>query len=203
MKLHLCVYGLFLYVHFFSTHSFPNHYHRVYHRRRHYVFVKPNTKIGLYSSIPSQSIFKYEKIQSSLALNNNNPLIISADVSEFRQYAPLVVSLIVILDILLGSPLVNLILVPMRRQAFDESSDDIVKDDDFKRNKSFQSTASTPMEKVGERIDCDQFAQEVIEKARSQQELINYMQSRKSNSDRIMEVKRKFDNQLERFDNEN
>ena len=44
-----------------------------------------------------------------------NTLVISESAEGWKQYVPLVVSCGVILDILLGSPLANLALAPMRR----------------------------------------------------------------------------------------
>ena len=47
---------------------------------------------------------------------DDTPSLLLAQES-WRQYIPLAVSAVVIVDILLGSPLLNLVVAPMKRQA--------------------------------------------------------------------------------------
>lgn len=128
---------------------------------------------------------------SIIELNNNAFFILlsSKEVAEWRQYVPLVVSCLVILDILLGSPIANLALAPMKRQ---------VDDNDNNTNKEVSTKEISS--KKRERVDSDKVVQDALERSRNIRELRDYLETRKTDSDNISEVRRKFDNQLEKMD---
>lgn len=104
----------------------------------------------------------------------------------WRQYVPLGVSIAVIVDILLGSPVANAALSVARKdeQQNEESSSD--------RGKQ-QRTATATTTK--ERIDSKQVAQDAVNRARNTLELRNFLDSNKSDWDRMEEMKRKMDEQ--------
>lgn len=103
---------------------------------------------------------------------------------SWRQYVPLAVSVFVIGDILLGSPIVNLILAPMKRQ---------IKD-------SEQNTAGVAVVNPKERIDSEKVAQEALDKARNTLELRNYLEEQKTDWDRMEEMRKKMDQQMAEMD---
>lgn len=121
-----------------------------------------------------------------LTATTSSVLLCKEQVQEWRQYVPLAVSCLVILDILLGSPLANLALAPMKPNSDENSNSDLTK--------------STIENKNRERIDSDKLAQEALDKARNFRELRVYLETRKTGNDKISEMKKKFDNQLEKMD---
>jgi hypothetical protein len=127
--------------------------------------------------------------------------------ASWRQYVPLVVSTLVIVDILLGSPVANRFASLLRPppDALQNSDNDAPTTNDDSRslwNFSFgqndrptqQSTSSK------ERIDSLQVAKQAIDKAQNTLELRRYLESRKTDQDRIEEVKRKLESQYKEVD---
>ena len=164
--------------------------------------IKYNNYIELHQPTHAKQTFLVsDKNPTSLYLSPNTEIItttsllLSKEVEEWRQYVPLVVSCLVILDILLGSPLANIVIAPMRRQAIPDSDSD----DEGTNPFSFTKTNSIETKKR-ERVDSDKFAQAALDKARNTKELREYLETRKTDRDRISEMKQKFDNQLEKID---
>mmetsp|Transcript_9495 Transcript_9495/g.17864 ORF Transcript_9495/g.17864 Transcript_9495/m.17864 type:complete len:234 (+) Transcript_9495:139-840(+) len=122
-------------------------------------------------------------------MNNNN--------SEWRQYVPLVVSFGVILDILLGSPLANIVLGPMRRAAAKNGSSD--NEQDGLSNNSIQG-ASRFIKNPKERVDSDALAQAALERARYSMELRNFLEANKTNEQRYEEMRKKIEKQAQELD---
>lgn len=123
--------------------------------------------------------------------------------SSWRQYVPLAVSTLVIVDILLGSPIANRFATVLRQPP---PSDD---DDQDKRSASPSSRwnllgstteSSSSSSSSKERIDSVQVAKAAIDKAQNTLELRRYLDSRKTDQDRIEEVKRKLDAQYKDVD---
>mmetsp|Transcript_16601 Transcript_16601/g.23398 ORF Transcript_16601/g.23398 Transcript_16601/m.23398 type:complete len:191 (+) Transcript_16601:114-686(+) len=113
---------------------------------------------------------------TALASNiaTDSSLLIAAE--SWRQYVPLVVSCGVILDILLGSPLANAVMAPLRPPQ--DGEDEI-------------ATKSTTNPK--ERIDSAQVAQEALDRARNSMELRNYLDANKSDEQRYDEIRKQID----------
>jgi hypothetical protein len=113
---------------------------------------------------------------SSLVLSNES----------WRQYVSLGIVAAVLVDILLGSPLANAFLKPLRdaQEQPQEKEDSDVK------------TAS----KSKERIDTDKVAQAAIERAQNTLELRNYLDARKTDWDRMEEMKRSLDREMQNLD---
>mmetsp|Transcript_24583 Transcript_24583/g.36079 ORF Transcript_24583/g.36079 Transcript_24583/m.36079 type:complete len:237 (+) Transcript_24583:52-762(+) len=118
---------------------------------------------------------------SPLAAYATDDLLIAADnVQEWRQYVPLIVSCLVIVDILLGSPLANIAMAPMRQGAEEES-------DEMSKKK---------IDTSNERVDTEKLAREALDKAENAQELRDYLERNKTEKDRMEDIRKKIDRQL-------
>lgn len=128
---------------------------------------------------------------SSTALRSfpdeNGSIIISA-AEGLRQYVPLVVISGVLLDIVLGSPVANGLLAPMRRQAMGEEEG------------GEGSSKENYMKNPKERIDCDASAQAALDKARNSMELRRFLEENKTDIQRAADARDAFDKQAEKFD---
>jgi hypothetical protein len=110
------------------------------------------------------------------------------DVANIRQYIPLVVSLLVIVDILLGSPLANGVLNQLRPTTTTTTS--TTKENDNDTISSFTSNTGTSQSK--ERIDSQKVAQDAIQRARYTLELRAFLDAQR---DPVTELQRKMDEQ--------
>mmetsp|Transcript_50233 Transcript_50233/g.56112 ORF Transcript_50233/g.56112 Transcript_50233/m.56112 type:complete len:186 (+) Transcript_50233:71-628(+) len=109
---------------------------------------------------------------------------------SWRQYVPLVVSIGVIVDILLGNPIANLALAPMKRQTQQENDSNSSSDTNDKNN----------IKRSKARIDADKVAQDALYKARNTLELRNFLEERKTDYDRMEEMKRNLDISMQDLD---
>ena len=177
------------------------------------------------SSISSSSSSKlntmmpdiYDNMQSQLSQPHTSTItavtsiLLSEDVESWRQYVPLVVSVAVIIDILLGSPLANMALAPMKRasekgatgdsdgdgsssgggggslfSAFGGSSDGGGEDKAASRSK--------------ERVDSEAIAQAALDKAMGTLELKRFLEENKTDEQRYEDVRKKIDQQMMELD---
>ena len=104
---------------------------------------------------------------------------------SWRQYASLVVIAGVLIDILLGSPLANTLLKPMR-------GDEVPKED--AKDTRSQSQRSK------ERIDSEAVARAAIARAQGVLELRKFLDDSKTDWDRFEDMKRKIDSDIEGLD---
>lgn len=118
--------------------------------------------------------------------------VVDPEVSSFllaeeswRQYASLVVIAGVLIDILLGSPLANSLLKPMR-------GDEV--------NKEEEDDARVQTNRSKERIDSEAVARAAIARAQGVLELRKFLDESKTDWDRFEEMKRKLDSQMEGLD---
>ena len=154
----------------------------------------------------------YDNMQSQLSQPHTSTatavtsILLSEDVESWRQYVPLVVSVAVIIDILLGSPLANMALAPMKRasekgatgdsdggggggslfSAFGGSSDGGGEDKVASRSK--------------ERVDSEAIAQAALDKAMGTLELKRFLEENKTDEQRYEDVRKKIDQQLMELD---
>jgi hypothetical protein len=172
-----------------------------------------------------QMIMTTTSSSSSTLLSSQPSLIVASDnEAAWRQYVPLAVSSFVILDILLGSPFVNLILQPLRDATIDSSvPKQKQKNDDGDKgttsdspksplsfllgrtsdgNTSSSAAAKNSVAKKKERIDTDRVAQEAIARAQNALEFRTYLDSRKSDFDKIEDIKRNLDQDMKTLDKE-
>lgn len=117
------------------------------------------------------------------AVIDSSTITVSAE--SWRQYVPLTVSVGIIIDILLGSPVANSILAPMRPEGEDDGKED-KKDDGKPKSKA--------------RIDAELVARKAIDKANNTLELRNFLEERKTDYDRMEEMKRELDATMQDLD---
>lgn len=116
--------------------------------------------------------------------------------SSWRQYVPLVVSGGVLTDIVLGSPVANKVLGGMRPPAEGEGSGG--------GSKTNGKTKVDPVEqKKIERIDTQAYARQALNKAESTLSLRKYLDDNKSESEKMNDLKRIMDKQMEELDRKN
>eukprot|EP00573_Skeletonema_grethae_P002476 CAMPEP_0201690378 /NCGR_PEP_ID=MMETSP0578-20130828/3832_1 /ASSEMBLY_ACC=CAM_ASM_000663 /TAXON_ID=267565 /ORGANISM="Skeletonema grethea, Strain CCMP 1804" /LENGTH=225 /DNA_ID=CAMNT_0048175347 /DNA_START=58 /DNA_END=735 /DNA_ORIENTATION=- len=137
--------------------------------------------------------------------------LLSADetTESWRQYVPLVVSVAVIIDILLGSPLANLALGPMRRAsekgATGDNNSQEGGDNTGGGGSLFSSlggnTNNNIVDKSKERVDSEAIAQAAMDKARNTLELKRFLEENKTDEQRYEEVRKKIERQMDDLDN--
>ena len=147
-------------------------------------------------------------IHNILDFPSNSPpdtssILLASDGESWRQYVPLVVSVGVIIDILLGSPLANLALGPMKRASQKGSGEDS-DSGNMGGNSLFSAFGSDvdtgSVSKSKERVDSEAIAQAAIDKARNTLELKRYLEENKTNEQRYDDIRRKIDKQLDDLD---
>jgi hypothetical protein len=115
-------------------------------------------------------------------------LVVAADQS-WRQYVSLVVIAGVLIDILLGSPLANTLLKPMRPDGDEGEAQG-------------EEKASKNINRSKERIDTDAVAQAAIDRATNTLELRRFLDERKTDWDRMEDMKRKMDAEMQDLDDD-
>jgi len=114
--------------------------------------------------------------------------IVIAEVQEWRQYVPLIVICGVLLDIVLGSPLANTVLAPMKRASgIDGEGDEDGKEggrSGFNRNPK-------------ERLDTNAVANEALQRARYSMELRRFLDENKTDEQKYADIRKKIDQQAE------
>mmetsp|Transcript_28233 Transcript_28233/g.57321 ORF Transcript_28233/g.57321 Transcript_28233/m.57321 type:complete len:297 (-) Transcript_28233:650-1540(-) len=161
-------------------------------------------------------------VGNSANANANAILLASAAVSSdetesWRQYVPLAVICLVLLDIVLGSPMANLALAPMRRAAEDGAGSGAGGGEDdgssgggglfggMGINSMISGGDSdgggdgggTVLRNPKERVDTAAIAQTTLDKARGTVELMEYLEQNKSDEQRYDEIRKKLDRQDE------
>jgi len=111
----------------------------------------------------------------------------------WRQYVPLAVSGFVLVDIALGSPAANKVLGAMRPPG----------DGDDAAKKATGRTVDQDKQKKMALIDTEAFAQAALDKASATLELRNYLDSNKSDWDKMEDIKREMDKQMQDLDRKN
>jgi len=126
-------------------------------------------------------------------------LLADGDVESWRQYVPLVVSVGIIIDILLGSPVANLALAPMKRAsekgAGAEEGNEI--DGGGGLFSAFGGGEDKALSRSRERVDSEAIAQAALDKAMNTLELKRFLEENKTEEQRYEEVRRKIDRQME------
>ena len=122
----------------------------------------------------------------------SSTMSLSADSGSWRQYVSLGLILVVLIDIVLGSPIANIALGPMRRasEKGSEGASDDLGGGGQKRS----------VDTRGERVDTDAIAQAAIDKARNTLELRQFLEENKTPEQRYEEVRKKIDRQIEEME---
>ena len=119
-----------------------------------------------------------------------------AEQESWRQYVPLTVSLLIILDIVLGSPLANSVLSLVRPKEEQQQQDD---NNDTTTNKDNKINIMTK----GERIDSSLIATQALERARNALEYQAQRDKYMTDEQRIDRLRKKMDDQLRDLDEKN
>jgi len=122
--------------------------------------------------------------------------MILAETESWRQYVPLVVSVGVIADILLGSPVANLALAPMRNAAIGDEENV----DSEGGGIGISSKRKRLINNPNERVDTDAIGKAAVEKARNSMELRRFLEENKSDKDKYEEMGKKIDAMAQEFD---
>jgi hypothetical protein len=126
-----------------------------------------STSSAAYSSLLSSlSSVEATSLSSSLSLPTIQP-----------SYISLLIILLVLLDIVLGSPMANILLSPLKSQL----SNDATNTNAVSSNNSSSSL---------ERIDSQAVAQRALDKAMAVTQLRDYLESQKSDYDRIQDIQK-------------
>lgn len=128
---------------------------------------------------------------------------------SWRQYVPLGVSVAVIIDILLGSPLANMALAPMKRASEKGATGGGGGDgEDGERGSLFSAfggggdgvDGGTGGSRGKERVDSLAIARAALDKAEGTLELRRFLDENKSNEQKYEDVRKKIDRQMEELD---
>jgi hypothetical protein len=139
--------------------------------------------------IPSTEV--QQQLSTSISTITSS-LLLSDDgsVESWRQYVPLAVSVGVILDILLGSPVANLALAPMKRASEQGSGSD------SNRNGGEDKALS----RSKERVDSEAIAQAALDKAMGTLELKRFLEENKTPEQKYEDVRKKIDRQMQELE---
>lgn len=148
-------------------------------RSKNLVSESPSSNFNTY---PHQTVLSFVPEVNSF----DNSILISAE--SWRQYVPLVVSILVIIDILLGSPAANLVLKPLQQAQETDDGGNI--------DGNLMSMFEQEQKKKRERVDVDEIAQAALEKAQNSKELRDYLERNKSEKDKMDDIRRKIDAQI-------
>jgi len=152
------------------------------------------------TEVQQQLSISISTISSSLLLSEDG------SVESWRQYVPLVVSVGVIVDILLGSPLANLALAPMKRASENGSGGESDDNDGGSGGSLFSAFGGgeggedKALSRSKERVDSEAIAQAALDKAMGTLELKRFLEENKSDEQKYEDVRKKIDRQMQELD---
>ncbi|CAJ1946346.1 unnamed protein product [Cylindrotheca closterium] len=117
---------------------------------------------------------------------------------SWRQYVFPIVTAGVLIDIVLGSPVANNLLSAMRPDAEATSEEG----DEQRQHQFGVGSGSGRMDKtkLKERVDSEKFAKDAIARAQNTLELRRYLDDRKTDFDRLEDMKKELDANMQDFD---
>lgn len=120
---------------------------------------------------------------------------------SWRQYIFPIVTAGVLIDIVLGSPLANSVLAPLRGDA-EAAIDDEGGAEQQSAFGALMGGGGNKFDKtkLKERVDSEQIADAAIARARNSLELRKYLDDRKTDYDRMEEIKKQLDEGMQDFD---
>ena len=141
----------------------------------------------------------YDNIQQPDTISKavSTSILLSEDVESLRQYVPLVVSVAVIVDILLGSPLANMALAPMKRASEKGATGNSDGDGSSSSSGGGEDRAAS---RSKERVDSEAIAQAALDKAMGTLELKRFLEENKTDEQRYEDVRKKIDRQMMELD---
>jgi hypothetical protein len=154
--------------------------------------------------LPRQQYSSSWLVASALPVDTTDAAFLSstlslAEAESWRQYVPLAVSLLVIVDILLGSPVANKALSALRPE-----NEETASKGQGGSGGPFQTPSGKPGDSalVGqkERVDTMAIAQKALDKAEATKELRRFLDEGKSDYDKMRDIQDKMDADLQAFD---
>jgi hypothetical protein len=143
--------------------------------------VSMSTSTAVVGTIATTTVENTEAIVSKLLTSFDN----------IRQYIPLIVSLLVIMDIVLGSPIANGIINQLRSTTTSDTDTEMnTTGNDTELSQRQQQPKSQQINRISkqiERIDSKQIAQDAIQRAQYTMELRNYLNQQR---DPMIELQR-------------
>jgi hypothetical protein len=118
-------------------------------------------------------------------IESSSSMMIADD--SWRQYVFPVVTFGVLGDILLGSPLANAVLKPMKPTETDDEAEE-------------QASTKIDVSRSKERIDSDKYAKDAIARAQNTLELRRFLDERKTDWDKMEDMKKALDEGMQDFD---
>lgn len=141
------------------------------------------------TSSSSPIVSRHAIISDQAGIDQLSTSTLLLSVESWRQYVPLAVTGAVILDILLGSPVANMALSPLREAQ--------------EGNDGGGGKEKAPSDGTSkERVDSDQIAKAALDRAQNMLELKNMLEKQKTDWDRMEELKRSLDRQMQNLDEE-
>jgi hypothetical protein len=143
----------------------------------------------------------------SQALLSPSSSIMLCQEDSWRQYVPVVVIGLVLIDVLLGSPFAKSLLNKARPEALGDESDANNRPSALGSNRE-----STPNRARGgtttsysrkPRIDVDGYAKAALERAEGVAQLREYLEAQKTDWDRMEDMKRQMDQKMQELDRKN
>ncbi|KAL7529298.1 hypothetical protein ACHAXR_005159 [Thalassiosira sp. AJA248-18] len=149
--------------------------------------------------------------QIPLSLPPSTSILLSSDdVASWRQYVSLAVVVGVLIDIVLGSPLANLVLAPMKRasekgasgKSTDSNEDDGGSDSGglFSSFSGNSGSSGADKSRGRERVDSEAIAQAALDKAMGTLELKRFLEENKTDEQRYEDVRKKIDQQMQELE---
>ena len=114
--------------------------------------------------------------------------LLSNQVESWREYVPLVVSALVIIDIAMGRPVAKAIMKPLQQQQPAQPS--MISNED---------TVVVATNKK-ERVDTEAIAQQALDQAYASMELRRYLDENKSEAQKLQELRRQMDEEIVKVD---
>ena len=172
-------------------------------RHRPSLHRRASTSLGTH--INADDVIGASQLQSAAST-----ILASSDAESWRQYVPLAVSVGVIVDILLGSPLANLALGPMRRASEKGASGDTDDNDGgaagggspFSAFGGLDAGSGKAVDRSKERVDSEAIARAALDKASGTLELRRFLDENKTDEQRYEEVRREIDKQMDELDDD-
>lgn len=146
---------------------------------------------GLHSTFPPMDCVTLSPPTSSLLAAEL--VLLESTTATWKQYVSLGVILIVVLDIVLGSPLLNMVTAPLKSRILLEEDSTTATTPSMGVN---QPRLVTRGGKGKERIDTEAIAKEALDKADSAMALRDYLDRNKTDKDRMEQLQREIDRKL-------
>lgn len=128
-------------------------------------------------------------------LEESTSLMVATE--SWRQYVFPIVTAGVLIDIVLGSPVANGVLAPLRGDAEAANEEG---GDQPQSQFGFGGGGNLDKTKLKERVDSEKLANEAITRAQNALELRRYLDDRKTDFDRMEEIKKQLDEGMQDFD---